>query len=524
MIRPTLRQLIVLTVVVVGSGCAAKRPPAFITPSSNAAARLNAANEAVNSGCLDCLIAAYREYTALLPVPAVSVAATSGAIRAAALIDIRERELGLLEGDYGEVAQDLAASALTEGPLFSKLLDIVSGLRLGPEGIRPATDEQVAAMMRFASNRAEWTDSLREAVPQELLARYAWLAFACDPLNSRFIDLEEARALVGNLRETPLLMFGYLTSCDRRNGDGFAALLERDGRFLEANYLLGLAALGQRPRPDVDAADRYFRRAYEWRQDWPSLTLSIANLATATEDFDRAFQFYDRLLALRQDDPDALVGRVRALTYLGRYQDALEAVDALLTTGRNRGEARYWRAFNENELGRHEEAWGDIELARTLIANAEVAKLAGVVAYQRHELPTARRHLEEARRRNAADCETGFYYQLVLAEQREWSEMAAVGSATGTCFDQSDARLQEEIAALRAANGEPERVGRQIARREEQLATNGRLRSAAWFNVAVALLNLGRHSEARTFALKLVDDQRFGDRAREILSRLNGAP
>src|SRR5262249_45508453 len=160
----------------------------------------------------------------------------------------------------------------------------------------------------------------------------------------------------------------------------------------------------------------------------------------------------------------------------------------------------------------------------TLIANADVAKLAGVIAYQRHELDTARRQLEEARRRNVADCETSFYYQLVLAEQRQWSETAAVGSATGTCFDESDKRLRGEIATLQAANGEPERVGRQIARRVEQLATNDHMRSAAWFNVAVALFNVGRHSEARTVALKLIDDQRFGDRAREIISRLSGGP
>jgi hypothetical protein len=102
--------------------------------------------------------------------------------------------------------------------------------------------------------------------------------------------------------------------------------------------------------------------------------------------------------------------------------------------------------------------------------------------------------------------------------------MAEVGSAAGSCFDRSDAHLNDEIAALRATNGDAERIRRQIVRREEQLAVNGRLRSAAWFNVAVALLNLGRQDEARAFALKLVDDQRFGDRAREILSRLNGAP
>jgi hypothetical protein len=40
------------------------------------------------------------------------------------------------------------------------------------------------------------------------------------------------------------------------------------------------------------------------------------------------------------------------------------------------------------------------------------------------------------------------------------------------------------------------------------------------FNTAVAYFSLSRKEEARQFAETVIDDEQFGERAREILSRL----
>src|SRR6266478_3853600 len=65
--------------------------------------RMAAAVDLVRAGCLDCLIEALRQYQALQKVPAVAAEATAGAARTAALVAIRERELGLEES--GALAQ-----------------------------------------------------------------------------------------------------------------------------------------------------------------------------------------------------------------------------------------------------------------------------------------------------------------------------------------------------------------------------------------------------------------------------------
>jgi tetratricopeptide (TPR) repeat protein len=88
-----------------------------------------------------------------------------------------------------------------------------------------------------------------------------------------------------------------------------------------------LIAIGQR---DLDGAEALFERAYAWHPKWPSLTLSMANVAMTDEAFDRAAGLYVETLTLEPRSADARIGLVRALTYLGRHEDAIAAADALL--------------------------------------------------------------------------------------------------------------------------------------------------------------------------------------------------
>ena len=153
--------LLMFTVVLslATAGCVHRQPAAVsIDPSAE---RLSRADTLLRAGCYDCLLAAYREYDALRQVPPISAAATRGAFRSAALLDIRERELGLAEGDYLDKARGLA-----EGPLVD-IVNVVGALRIGPGGPRaPRTDDQVDAMLQLTRNRAQWTAALRIAAPE----------------------------------------------------------------------------------------------------------------------------------------------------------------------------------------------------------------------------------------------------------------------------------------------------------------------------------------------------------------------
>jgi tetratricopeptide (TPR) repeat protein len=533
-VRSTLRDragtaLNALLLAVALSACAPKAPAVVVPAGPTPGERLGAAGELMLAGCLDCLIEAYGEFLALRDDPELGTAATSGAIRSALLVSIREHELGLLDsGHLRSAHQMLAASALHAADL-SPLAEIADAIVAGPSGpLRTATlESQTLSLVRLSRNLNEWAAQMRGRMPADRVASYLWLSLACGIYGSQVSQSADRAPVVGYAPTTTLVAFKEATACTRGRADVLQQILDAVPRFGELHYYLGLAALAGQPRPgapggtpDLELADREFRAAYEWRAHWPAVTLSIANTALTAEDFDRAFEFYGQTLSLVPGHADALLGRIRALTYLTRHREAIGAADELLATGGSLGEGRYWRALNEEQLNDHDRAWEDVELAERLVVNADVPKLAGIIAINRRDLVAARHRLEVAINRRP-DCDTGYYLQIVLSETREWNEAARVAGDTGRCFDREEEELRGEIERFRAASDmPPERRARQIARRERQITANGRMRANAWFNAAAASFNVGRRDEARAFAEKVADDEQFGDRARQLIERL----
>jgi tetratricopeptide (TPR) repeat protein len=267
-----------------------------------------------------------------------------------------------------------------------------------------------------------------------------------------------------------------------------------------------------------------FDRAYAWRPRWPALTLSMANVSLTAEEFEKANRLYGETLTADPRASDALLGKVKALTYLGKATEAIAAADQMLGERWHLGDARYWRALNENQLARYDEAWDDVEAAAKLLINAEVPKLAGIIAYRRQQLDVSRQKFEESRQRNPRDCETGFYLGVVLGDQRSWNRAAGVLRDAVACLEAAERAAREEIDTITASADPPERKARQIARREKLIADGRRMIATSWYNTAVAYYSLAQKDEARQFAEKVVADDQFGARAREILARLDKQP
>src|SRR5262249_14948734 len=135
--------------------------------------------------------------------------------------------------------------------------------------------------------------------------------------------------------------------CSSIGADKLQALLTKDARFVELNYLLGMNAIGQRKLND---AEKFLELAYAWNPRWPALTVSLANIAMTGEDFERALDFYQQTLVLEPRAIDAHIGKARALTYLARHEQAIAVVDEILTGQLYLGDAHYWRALNLFQL------------------------------------------------------------------------------------------------------------------------------------------------------------------------------
>jgi tetratricopeptide (TPR) repeat protein len=212
---------------------------------------------------------------------------------------------------------------------------------------------------------------------------------------------------------------------------------------------------------------------------------------------------------------------VKTLSYVGRNEEAIQVVDQILQGPWNRGEAYYWRAWNNMQLTHNDQAWLDVEAAWKLYITSDVAKLAGMIAYRRQEIDIARQKFEEGHWLNERDCELGYYLGLVNAEQRRWPPTAEVFVTTAACLQNAQRTYADEIAQIRASTGSPARKARQIARREKLIQDAERMIATSWFNTAVAYYNLSRADDARQYAEKVAADEQFGERARDILARLN---
>jgi tetratricopeptide (TPR) repeat protein len=507
-------------VCVLASEACSMRNTASRTSTPSAQSRLAAADALVRAGCFDCLSGAFAEYNDLRSIPSVSRAASIGAIRTAALLAIREREMGALDGGYLTRARQMVVPDPTVQRELGLLLDIADTLPVRREGLA-APDEMVELrrMQTATRNRDAWIGHLGTQAADDALSAYLWLAFNCAYVPTAEHAIERWRAAVSAWQHTPLLAFKVSTCGLYPDAQALNGLLEADPRFLEIHYFLGFAhaLTGQ-----IDEAIAHRLEAYRWQPRWPALTHALGLDHMAVEEFDRAIDFLEQTLDLMPKDPNATLNKAKALTYATRFLEALTTLDALLPLGNAfAGEARYWRALNEFHLGRTDEAWADIELAATMLQNAAVPKLAGLIAYRRGQLKESRNRFELAWERNRHDCETGYNLGAVTAELTWWQRTSDVLPETIQCFETREVTLNREIGTIRASSQPLERRERQISRREAEIANNRRLVVMAAYNTAVSYFNLARKGEAVPFAERIIDDEQFGGRARALLDRID---
>jgi len=510
--RPWLRAATVASSCLL-CGCASK-PHIVVPPGPTGQVRIADADALVRAGCLDCLLDAFKEYDSLRSNPAVAEAASAGAVQAAILIALRERDLGLLDSNFVQRARELATASSAFASRFPELADIIETI---PRQGQAADDADLTARQKAYRNRDAWLNGLESHAIDDAASAYTWLAFNCAYSTPTKEKVAEWVSKTQSWSEAPLIRF-KAAGCGAYDADAFEALLSANPRFLEANYFLGLRAMRA---GKLDDAAALLQKAYEWRPRWPAVTQTLASLYLSAEEFEQAVDFYDRTLEMHPGFADALLGKAKALTYLGRHDAALDTIDQLLALEHwYIGDARYWRALNEAQLARYDDAWTDVEIAAKLLLNAEVPKLAGRIAYNRKESQVSRERFELSRMRNPTDCETSYYLQLVLGELADWPKTAEVAAAAAVCLADEEIELAKQIENIRAKDMAPAKKEKQIAKREQRIANDVRMRVTSWYNAAVSNYNLKNADEARRYAEKVVGDDQFGDRARQLLARL----
>lgn len=496
------------------SGCAAKKPRAPVAepfPPADFAR----AEALVTAGCYDCLRDALDIYEAIRVRHPTETLVSDRVLTTSLVLAIRERELGMVDHGYGDRARGVAG--LASGPAQAgTLVEIVDTIPW-PQTAR-ARDEGGLSLERVRAageRRAAWRQTLAALMhPLYPAVRYIASAFDCAwPQRDAPPELQLA---LGDVEE-PLLVFAK-NVCRGTSADPFVALLQRDPRFVEAEYYIGLRALGARK---LEEADARLTRALEWRPEWPALSTTLAGVAMTAEDPARALALYDRTLAMVPRQQDARLGRLTALSYLGRFEEAIVVANGLVEEGRwFVGDSLYWRAWNKTQVGRIEEAWADVQRARALLVDDKTPKLAGIIAVKRHQYEEGQALFEEARARNPGDCETKFYLAAVHAHLRHWPPSAEIFAEATACYRDEAAGLRAEIARMESSDAAPERKQRIIEKRAKQLAVAIAEGETSCYNAAVGYMNSGKKDEARTYADQAAQAEQYKEKAGELLARI----
>ena len=151
----------------------------------------------LRAGCFDCLVEALKQYEAVRAVSAVSTAAATGALRASALLALRERELGTTDSAYLEHARELAAAVPELHDEVAPLLEVIAAMPWRAGAGRSGQPD--STLTNIYTNREQRTDSLRVNAARDGFSAYMFVAYSCESGTGLRIGNTEMKAAIGSM-------------------------------------------------------------------------------------------------------------------------------------------------------------------------------------------------------------------------------------------------------------------------------------------------------------------------------------
>jgi tetratricopeptide (TPR) repeat protein len=169
-----------------------------------------------------------------------------------------------------------------------------------------------------------------------------------------------------------------------------------------------------------------------------AIATTLAGVRQEREEWAEALAAFDDVLMRMPEHRDALLGRTISLSRLHRYEDALASATRMIELGAwYLGEAHYWRAWNEFSLQRYPDARVDADRTKTLMVNAAVFLLSGLIEWNERRLPGAESEFEEALKMDFGRCDAAQYLGRVRAQRGKVPEALAAFRQAIQCFDLS---------------------------------------------------------------------------------------
>ena len=514
------------------TGCAARGP------SPQVVAELGKASALVREGCYTCLKEAQVIFERLSAPSRLAPGAAQGAFEATLLIAMREKELGLPADASLERARQHASKsgnrkervAYTVSPTV--LLDAAALVIGQTAGLDPEQRADFTGRTRLALDPANPQRRALDAwVETNPVAQYVALMIDCEQTRLRE-SVKPADILVKH-QGVPLIQF-RLAVCGGIGAPQAAPLRETNARFLDTLPWEARRALvgSQTEAIDLYQGAALLNQAHEAfpASHWIAIYAARANQSIA--EFEPSLAAFDSVLAEAPTHRDAMLGRVTSLSYLFRHPEAIATTTRMIELGTwYIGDAYYWRAWNHYNLKALVPAWADVEIAIKMVSTTNVYMLAGLIAYDRKDLPIAILRFDRAFELDVTNCDAVWMAALVHVDQEVWPQAAPKFARAMSCFSNAAAQARSDLNALDAevkrAGGlllPPGREQRQRTKltRDRELAAERSAQSA--FNAAQGFARMGQKAMALAHLEMAIAHPRMKEKAEALKAAIEKMP
>ena len=451
-----------MAALVIAAGCAVRQPAAPARAAAPASPAVDV-TALIRHGCFTCL------------EKALAAAEGEQAFEVAALLTLRAKELGLPYSGYRERAGTLAPA----DPRYLTYLQAIDAVPVDPlSGERYQPDSIVVAAATLAdrggtppvrlppvSERVSvWLGALRTGPGSAVFRRYVELAISCGA--ARGSDTAGPDAIPADA-DAPVLI--YRVSACGQQPEQLRALRSGDPEFVDADFTLAKFALGARPA-DLDEALQHMQSAHEHFPASLAIATALGSVHEQREEWIEALAAYDNVLRQMPEHRDALLGRTVSLSRQRRHEEAIASATRMIELGAwFLGEAHYWRGWNEFSLQRYPEARVDADRAKTLMLNAAVFVLSGLIEWNERRLPGAETEFEAGLNMDFGRCDAAQYLGRVRVQRGRIPEALEAFRQAIQCFDLSITLRRKLVADIQAGPGSEATKARLAASHERAI-------------------------------------------------------
>ncbi len=515
------------------AGCATRGP------SPQVVAELGKATALMHEGCYSCLKEAQSIFERLSAPPRPAAGAARGAFEVTLLIAMREKELGLpasasLDRATQQAARLVSPEEAGANPLVSPsiLLDAAALVIGETAGLDPEQRAQLTGRVRPALDPTHPQRRALDAwVETSPVAQYVALMIDCE--QTRLRDGVSAPAILARYGGLPLIRF-RLSVCGGPDAPASAPIRAANPRFLDTlSWEARRAMIGSQTEAiDLYKAAELLGEAHAAFPESPWITMTWARLNQSIAEFELALAGFDSVLASSATHRDALLGRLTSLSYLMRHPEAIATATRMIELGTWLvGDAYYWRAWNHYHLKSLEPAWADAEVAIKLMENTSAYMLAGLIAYDRKELPIAVLRFDRSFELDVTNCDAVWMAGLAHVDLEAWPLASPKFARAMSCFSNAAAQAKSDLAALDAdvkrrggSLNPPGREARQRAKltRDMEVAAERSAQSA--FNAAQGYARMGQKLLARAHVEMAIAHPRMKEKGEALKAAIEKMP